>query len=141
MKLAIVLAVCSLVTVNCPRTMSRPVNPKAEIVFEGIVLKISPPVAVSGRISAYRLVKYRLEKVCKGKYEQADIVVDHLILIGKELEGFEVGDRVWLTVYTVKKLSPRYNAEGIRGESEPVAVFYVAKSLSRIAPSTCSLNR
>src|SRR5687767_5889688 len=72
MKLAIVLAVCSLVTVNCPRTMSRPVNPKAEIVFEGIVLKISPPVAVSGRISAYRLVKYRLEKVCKGKYEQAD---------------------------------------------------------------------
>jgi hypothetical protein len=142
MKSAFVaLTVCALIAVDCPNNMSRPSSRKAYIVFEGTVLKVSPPVAVSGRISAYRLVKYRVEKVCRGKYGKADIVVDHLILTGKELEGLEVGHRVWLTVDKVKKISPQYNAEGIRDKSEAVADFYIARTLGQIPPSACSLNR
>jgi hypothetical protein len=137
----VVLAVCVLLTMDGPNNIGSPSRPKGVIVFEGMVLKISSPVPASGRITAYRLVKYRVEKVCKGKYDRTDIVVDHLILTGKEFEGVEVGDRLWLTVGTTKKISPRYNAEGIRDESEPVDFFYVARSLSRIPPSICSLTR
>lgn len=142
MKSAFVtIMVCLLITMSWPDDTNNLSPVKSEIVFEGTVLNLSPPVALSGRVSTYRLVKYRVERVCRGKYERADIVVDHLIVTGRELEGIKAGDKVWLTVNATKKISPRYDADGIRDKAEAVDVFYVAKKLSRIPPSVCSLNR
>ena len=65
------------------------------LVFEGTLEKLGPePVATSGRMAVYRLAKYRVERVCKGKYEGGEIVVDHLIFDLKDFEGLEVNDRV-----------------------------------------------
>jgi hypothetical protein len=52
---------------------------KETIVFEGTVVGIAPePAWVSGITAVYRLVKYRVEHVCKGHYPGPEIVVDHL---------------------------------------------------------------
>jgi len=142
MKLLFVtLCACVFVMIECANIMPDPSHPKAEIVFEATVLKIGPPVPTSGRISAYRLVKYRVQKVCQGQYDRKEIIVDHLVLTGKELEGIEIGERVWLTVGIMKSISPRYDAEGIRDKSKRVTAFYIARSLSLIPPSVCSQNR
>jgi hypothetical protein len=95
------------------------------LVFEGTVLKIAPSVPASGEFAFYRLAKYRVESVCRGRYEGAEIVVDHLSLTTKELDGIKVGDRVCVTVRPSKKLSMRQNVEGIRTESERVETFYI----------------
>lgn len=111
---------------------------KAKLSFEGTVMKIGPPIFRSGFVTAYRLVKYRVERVCTGSYQQAEIVVDHLVLTGKELDGVNVGDRVYVTLKKAKKISPRYNVAGIREASDKLNVFYIGGTVSSAATSSCS---
>lgn len=47
------------------------------IIIEGVILDITPVLGPghlkeSGLITRYRLVKYRVERVCKGKYKGGD---------------------------------------------------------------------
>jgi hypothetical protein len=95
------------------------------LVFEGTVLRIGQTVPASGFMAFYRLAKYRVEKACLGKYTKSEIVVDHLSLTTRELDGIKVGDRVWVTVEPSKKIFSRYNEEGIREKSENVRIFYI----------------
>jgi hypothetical protein len=96
-----------------------------KLVFEGKILKIASPVPASGQFAFYRLAKYRIERVCRGRYDGSEIVVDHLSLTTKELDGIRIGDRVCVTVRPSKRIFTRTNVEGIREESEKIKVFYI----------------
>lgn len=102
------------------------------IVFEGILEKLGPdPGVTSGRLVAYRLAKYRVKKVCSGKYERQEMVVDHLIFTGKEFEGIEIGDQLCLTVKVSDQIPARSDTEGIRAPEESVKTYYVATDIVR----------
>jgi len=91
------------------------------------VEKLGPDLGFgSGVLAVYRLAKYRVDKVCEGKYDGREIVVDHLIFTAREFEGIKVNDRVCLTVEISNKVIVRYNAEGIRSASDDVKTFYTA---------------
>jgi len=114
--------------------------PNKTLVIEGTLEKLGPDTGMlSGRIAVYRLAKYRVERVCEGNYDSKEIVVDHLILSGKEFEDISVGDRVCLTLKISDQIAVRYNAEGIRRSTDTVKTFYVAHELitRRTHPSDC----
>jgi len=73
--------------------------------------------------------------VCEGDYTGSEIVVDHLMMSGRELEGLKVGNVVCVTVEKRKKLFGRWNARGIREPSEVINIFYRAQNLTR---ASCS---
>lgn len=124
MKLTILMLATVLVFGVLPQTTSnKPVD--GTLVFEGTVLKIGHPMPASGFNAFYRLAKYRVERVCRGKYTKSEIVVDHLSLTTKELNAIKVGDRVRVTVVSSKKIFTRFDEEGIREKSDKVKVFYV----------------
>lgn len=113
-------------------------------VFEGTLLKLGPdPGFVSGRLAAYRLAKYRVEKVCSGKYQGKEIVVDHPIFTGKEFENIKIGDRVCLTIKVSDKVLVRKNAEEIRAEDEKINTFYVAEGIASVSADSrcCATSR
>jgi hypothetical protein len=99
------------------------------LAFDGTVLKIAPPVPGSGGFAFYRLAKYRVERVCHGRYTKSEIVVDHLSLTGEELNSINVGDRVCAIAKASEKIFTRTNVEGIREESEDVGIFYTGGSM------------
>lgn len=111
---------------------------KVDIVFEGTVLKMSPPTPVSGMVFYYRLVNYRVERVCKGKYAGAEIIVDHQIMAGSELDNVKVGDKVGVAVRRVNKVAKRWDFEGIRDPSEVIKIFYVGGGVSPAREPACS---
>ena len=62
-----------------------------DIVFVGTLQAISPDTGmVSGDLAIYRLAKYHVQRLCRGQYKEKEIVVDHLIVTGRELEGVKV---------------------------------------------------
>ena len=102
------------------------------IVFQGRVIKLArDPGRKSGGDLFYRLVKYKVERVCEGEYAGSEIVVDHLMMSGRELKGLKVGGIVCVTVEKRKTLLARWNAPGIREPSETVNVFYRDQNLTR----------
>jgi hypothetical protein len=114
-------------------------NPSVEdIVFEGIVERIAPDSGVvSGNLAVYRLSQYRVRQVCKGRYRGSRIVVDHLILTGKELEEIKVGDQVCVSVKRSNKILARFNSNGIRRPTERVNIFYIAGKVDVTSISDC----
>lgn len=113
--------------------------PREKLIFEGVVMRIGPsPNYISGRRTAYQLVKYRVERVCSGSYNGTEIVVDHLILCQEQLRGLKVGDKVCVTVFKSKTVNPRYNAVGIRAESDPIDTFYIGGGVSHNTQVSCS---
>ena len=110
-----------------------------DIVFEGTVECLGPdPGIMSGILAVYRLAKYRVQKVVVGKFAGSEMVVDHLILTGKELEGIGVTDRVCVTVTASKKILQRWDAEGLRSPSEDVETFYIAASIVKLGSNEWS---
>lgn len=105
-----------------PRSAS---NESNKIVFEGRVIKIAPePQAVSGGAAVYRLVKYEVERVCRGKLNDKQIIVDHLILDRSELKGIKEGDLLCVEVKTAKTLPTITYEPGIRNKGEKVKTYY-----------------
>ena len=97
------------------------------LVFEATLKKLGPNLGFgSGRFAALRLAKYRVDKVCSGKYEGTEIVVDHILFSGKEFEGVKENDRMCVTVKISRKVPMRNNADGIRSPSDVVETFYIA---------------
>ena len=98
-----------------------------QLIFEGQVLAIGPsPGYGSGGVQAYQLVKYRVIHVCKGKYSENEILVDHLLLDPDELKDLKVGDNVCVGVTKKKDMSSRWNDDVLRHVSDKVDVYYVA---------------
>jgi hypothetical protein len=109
-----------------------------KIALEGRLLALGPPSANSGVFAMFRLAKYEVVRVCKGKYLGSEIVVDHLVLDGKEFDGIDVGETLWITVKQEKKISTRFNAPGIREPSEKPNSYFVAGAPARKMPAECS---
>lgn len=143
-RLAFALSVAlPLLLSTCHRVKTQD-RPHETFMFEGTLEKLAPDGGVlSGRIAVYRLAKYRVERICNGKYDGKEIVVDHLILDGKEFEGVDVGDRVCVTVRVSDKILARYNADDIRSPSDSVKTFFVGEEIRGIAAgqSCCDLSR
>lgn len=115
---------------------------KGLVIIEGTILKMSPPVPPSGVIGQYRLVKYRVERVCKGKYTEPELVVDHYSITGKELDDFKIGDRVYVPVTRIKakEMRERRSYEGIRSPSDAVNLFYTGIHAFHATVPNCSYD-
>jgi len=138
MKPKVIVIMLSFFFVTSFQVEAKAQSMRGRLIFEGTVLQIGPPVFHSGRVTAYRLVKYKVERVCKGNYDQREIVIDHLILTGKELNDLEIGDKVFVTAKRSKKISPRYNAPGIREASESISNFFIGSVVNTLEPPVCS---
>jgi hypothetical protein len=113
-----------------------------ELTLECTVVRIAPdPGRVSGDTAVYRLVKYRVEKVCQGKYRAREIVVDHIVLTGSELKGLKLGDRVCLAVRKSDTILSRFNANGIRKASDAVRTFYIGAEVKPAGTTLCGCQK
>jgi hypothetical protein len=114
------------------------------IIVEGIILDISPVLGPghlkeSGLISRYRLVRYRVERVCKGKYKGGEIVIDHFIASGDELKDRKVGDRVYALAWRSKG-GTIYAYKGIRDSTEGLKYVYRGGDVLPAASPSCSFD-
>ena len=136
--LAFAVLFALLLSITCQRATTQTAT-SATLLFEGTIEKMAPDLGMlSGVITVYRPVRYRVEKVCRGEYKEKLIVVDHLILSGKELEGLSVGDRVCVSVTASDKIITRYDAEGIRNPSDIVKTFFVSDRTQPVNTSCCT---
>ena len=140
MKILILILTSILVAGAFPPVKADKSSSK-DLVFEGTVLNIAPSVPASGVFAFYRLAKYRVERVCRGRYTRSKIVVDHLSLSTKELDAIKVGDRVCLSVKPSQKIFTRTNVEGIREKSEKIKTFYIGgEVLPPGSPCECEVK-
>jgi hypothetical protein len=105
----------------------------SNLVIEAIVTKIGKAPGVgSGFHAIYQFAKYKVTSVCKGEYEQREIVVDHLILYGNELDELKSGDRVRLVIEKSNKIFSRNDEEGFRDANDKVETFYIGEKPQRL---------
>jgi len=110
---------------------------KNRIAFLGTVEKIGrDPGAPSGVLAVYQLAQYRVDQVCEGEYVRKEIVVDHLIGTGDELNNIRVGDRVCVSVKISKSILVRNDEEGFRSAAESIEEFYIGGRPVKVAPET-----
>jgi hypothetical protein len=118
---------------------------KNVVIIEGVILDMSPVFGEgmpSGLIPHYRLVKYRVDRVCKGKYRGGEIVIDHAIVSGDELKGREVGDRVYVLAWKVKNEKWRtvHTSPGIRDSAEGIKYLYVGGGVLPATSPSCTFD-
>src|SRR5215212_6150766 len=83
----------------CQSKARAPQSHSQNLVLEAIVETIGhAPGVGSGFHAMYQFAKYRNTSTCEGEYVQQQIVVDHLILYGNELDDFHPGDKVRLVI-------------------------------------------
>lgn len=121
----------------CQSQAPGPQSQSPNLVLEGTVEKIgvSPGVG-SGGFAVYQFAKYRVNAVCEGEYGSQQIVVDHLLLRGNELDRFRPGDRVRLTIKKSNKIFTRNNEDGFRNANDKVEVFYIGEE-PKLLPRDC----
>ena len=106
------------------------------LVIEAFVEKIgAAPRVGSGVRAVYQLAKYNVTQVCEGEYHQQDIVVDHLMLYGDELDGFRPGDKVRLVAKKSNRIFTRNNEEGFRNAQDKVEVYYIGEKPKLLSPN------
>ena len=105
------------------------------LVMEAFVERIgaAPRVGSGGR-AVYQLAKYNVTQVCEGEYHQQDIVVDHLMLYGDELDGFRPGDKVRLVAKKSNTIFTRNNEDGFREAHDKVEVYYIGEKPKHLSP-------
>ncbi|HEU4712116.1 MAG TPA: hypothetical protein VFS76_11155 [Pyrinomonadaceae bacterium] len=125
------------VTFSCQSQAPGPQPQPQNLVLEGTVEKIgvSPGVG-SGDLAVYQFAKYRVTSVCEGEYGSQQIVVDHLLLRGNELDRFRPGDRVRLIIKKSNKIFTRNNEDGFRNANDKVEVFYIGEE-PKLLPRDC----
>jgi hypothetical protein len=125
------LALVFLLGINAGRAANAPSAKPYYLVFDGKIEQIGPaPQRDSGNVDVYQLVRYHINHICSGRYEGADIIVDHLILRDDELKELKIGDKVCVVASKSNSISLRYNDGVIRTSSDTVNIFYTAKNMS-----------
>jgi hypothetical protein len=105
------------------------------LVIDAFVEKIgAAPGVGSGVRAVYQLAKYNITQVCEGEYHQQDIVVDHLMLYGDELDGFRPGDKVRLVAKKSNTIFTRNNEDGFRDAHDKVEVYYIGEKPKHLFP-------
>ena len=110
------------------------------VIIEGIVENIAPPMPLSGVIASYRLVKYKVINVCRGEYNEKEIVIDHFVITGNELENTKVGDKVYVPALVSEQIEVRYNPIGIRHLNDKIDKFYIGYKVFLANESDCSYD-
>ena len=135
------IVICFVTLVFAPESgKSQKKNSKDIIILEATLLKLAPPVEPSGVIARYRLAKYKIDRVCRGKFADDETIVDHFILSGNEFDNVNIGDKVYIPVMKYKTLDPRYDSEGIRKSTDKVDTFYVGRFVYPAKLSNCSYD-
>lgn len=112
---------------------------RPQIIFEGTVVKKGPSPGFDSGISAvYQLVKYKINRVCSGGYDNPEIVIDHLILKPNALKGLKVGDRVFVIAERSEFINTRFNDGVIRFDEDKVVEFFIGKRFFKSPKMTCS---
>jgi hypothetical protein len=121
-----------------PKCGSKQRPPQSELVLAATVERVGQnPGVSSGVLKIYQLAKYRVVGVCRGTYNEKEIVVDHLLVTGDELRSLHVGDKVYLTLQPSKTIEMRVNEEGLRSTSENVGTFYIGHQPDVAKPAQC----
>jgi hypothetical protein len=119
-------------------------TPKNVVIIEGTILDMSPVFGggmPSGILPHYRLVKYRVDRVCKGKYEGREIVIDHIIDGNREiLKDRKIGDKVYVLASRDKKAGTIYTYKGIRDSPGEVKYLYHGEDVLSATPPSCSVD-
>jgi hypothetical protein len=136
-SLALFMVICLLLLIPSPKLARSSKDKLIIIVFTGKLINLSPPVPPSGIWTQYRLAKYQVDQVCKGKFSQGEIVVDHFITSATEFDGVKLGDTVCVAVYQEKKISSRKNYVGIRGEDEQVKTYFIGSKIVSDQQADC----
>ena len=124
---------------TCQSKARVPQSQSQNLVLEGIVEKIgNAPGVGSGFHAVYQFAKYRVTFVCEGEYDQQQIVVDHLMLNGNELDAFRPGDKVRLVIEKSKTIFTHNNEDGFRNTHDKVEVFYIGEKPKLLSPD-CAL--
>ena len=106
------------------------------IILDAVVEKIGhAPGVGSGFHAVYQFAKYRVTSVCEGEYDQQQIVVDHLMLEGNELDGFRPGDKVRLVLLRSNTIFTRNNEDGFRNAGDKVEIFYIGEKPKHLTPA------
>lgn len=105
------------------------------LVIEAFVEKTgaAPGVGSGGR-AVYQFAKYNVTQVCEGEYHLQDIVVDHIMLEGNELDRFRPGDKVRLVIKKSNTIFTRNNEDGFRSASDKVEIFYIGEKPKLLSP-------
>ena len=102
---------------------------------ERIVQKIGDAPGVgSGFHAVYQFAKYKVTSICEGEYDQQEIIVDHMMLEGNELDRFRPGDNVRLVIERSNTIFTRNNEDGFRNASHKVEVFYIGEKPKVLSP-------
>lgn len=136
MKETIAIIGLTIVLIHACQSKARvPQSQSQNLVLEGIVEKIgNAPGVGSGFHAVYQFAKYRVTLVCEGEYDQQQIVVDHLMLYGNELDAFRPGDKVRLVIEKSKTIFTRNNEDGFRNTHDKVEVFYIGEKPQLLSP-------
>jgi hypothetical protein len=122
----------------CHSNARVPENQSQNLVLEAVVEKVGEAPGVgSGFHAVYQLAKYKLTSVCEGEYEREEIIVDHLMLYGDELDKFRPGDKVRLVIKPSNTIFNRNNEEGFRRPHDKVEVFFIGEKPKLLSP-TCA---
>ena len=132
------IAIIGLTFVLIHACQSKARGPKSQspnLVLEGIVEKIGDAPGVgSGFHAVYQFAKYGVTSICEGEYDQQEIIVDHIILEGNELDRFRPGDKVRLVIKKSNTIFTRNNEDGFRNASDKVEVFYIGEKPKLLSP-------
>jgi hypothetical protein len=124
-----------VLTYACQSKARGPQSQPRNLVIDGIVQKIgTAPGVGSGDLAIYQFAKYRVTSVCEGEYDQQEIIVDHIILEGNELDRFRPGDKVRLVIKKSNTIFTRNNEDGFRNASDKVEVFYIGEKPKLLSP-------
>jgi hypothetical protein len=116
------------------------------IVIEGTILAMSPVLGreVLMMSHPYRLVKYRVDGVCKGKYKGGEIILEHTLVMKDGFKDRKVGDRVYALAWRKKRKETGtiHTYPGIRESVEGIKDLYDGGQgvLPAAAPS-CSFTK
>lgn len=115
----------------------------APIIIEGTILDMSPVIGQgrpSGIFPHYRLVKYKVDRVCKGKYKGDEIVIDHVVVSGDELKDQKVGDKVYALAWRGNKGGTIHTYRGIRDSTKGLKYVYRGGGVLPAVSPSCSYD-
>lgn len=123
----------------CESMIGQIIKPTDEkILFKGRVSKIGEKTELmSGIFAIYRLMEYRVVKVLQGSCADNKIIVDHLVLSGKELKGINFNSKVCIEVTKVKTLPERMDDNIVRRSADKVDWYYLGRLYRPYNKSPC----
>jgi hypothetical protein len=140
MKNLILIFFALLVLTSGQLLGQKAIKKKDFIIIEGTILKMSSPVRPAHFVTRYRLIKYKVNRVCKGKFDNEEIVIDHHIFFGDEDKDVKIGDKVYVAFNPSRTIPARFNSPEIRDSKEQISKFYIGNKVYLAEKPNCSYD-